>query len=375
MKKIRVRFFTSLFLIMMIQPSLFAQNTVTRLRNTMRGIYPEQNPGAALLVVQNGKTLFSEGFGVTNTESRTRITSQTNFRMASVSKQFTAMSLLLLAKQGRVSLNDPINKYLSGLPAFTKDIQLKHLLTHSSGVEDYESLIPKETKNQVSDADVVEMIRHSDSLYFQPGTRFRYSNTGYCLITEIIRNVTGTPYPQFVRENIFNPLQMGSTMMMEKDALIPNRAFGYHDARGNWQFADQSQTSATLGDGCVYTSLAGYQKWIKALWNHQLLPAGSWLDPFTPRVQISKRISYGYGWFISKEKDGSTALFHSGESTGFHNIVYHNPSKKLLIVIFSNADDDRISEAFDQVASLMKVQLAFNEKKVSLFNLLSKIYE
>ncbi|MBW7838697.1 MAG: beta-lactamase family protein [Chitinophagaceae bacterium] len=374
MKKNVVYFLTGILYTMCIQP-LTAQPVPERLHNIMTAIYPEQSPGAALLVMKDGKTIFSEGFGVTDLDSKSRITPETNFRMASVSKQFTAMSLLLLAKQGKVSLDDPISKYLTGLPAFTNAIQLKHLLSHTSGIADYESLIPKGTKEQVSDADVLDMIRHSDSLYFKPGSKFRYSNTGFCLITEIIRSVTGTSYPQYISAHIFQPLRMEHSTMMSKESTITNRAYGYHDNNGTWKFADQSLTSATLGDGCVYTSITDYAKWAKAVWEHQLIPKGSPLNPLAARQTISPRISYGYGWFTSKEKDGSTAVFHSGESTGFHNIAYHNPSKGLLIVIFSNTDDDRISEAFDKVAAEMKVQLAFNEKNVSLFHLLSKIYE
>lgn len=350
-------------------------NQKDKLHNIMAEIYPEDAPGAALLVINNGSPIISEGFGLTDLDKKNKVTPQTNFRMASVSKQFTAMSLLLLAKEGKVSLEDPVGKYLTGLPSFTDDIHLKHLLTHSSGIADYESLIPEGTTEQVSDADVLEMIRHSDSLYFEPGTKFRYSNTAFCLITEVIKSITGQDYPQYIAENIFQPLKMDHSTMMGKDLDISNRAYGYHDNDGTWKFADQSITSATLGDGCVYTSLDDYAKWAKALWNHQLLPEDSPLDPFIPRQEISQKMSYGYGFFTAKEKDGSQAVFHSGESTGFHNIVYHNPSKGLLIVIFSNSDDDRISDAFDKVGRGMGLEFAFDKKDVSLFHLLSKIYE
>lgn len=357
------------------QNLLSAQPISKQLHDIMASIYPGGSPGAVILVVDNNKIVIKEGFGITDMDSKRNITSQTNFRMASVSKQFTAMCILLLAKEKKISLNDPITKYLTGLPSFAEKIQIKHLLTHSSGLRDYETMIPAGMTSQLSDANVLTFIRYSDSLYFEPGSKFRYSNTGFCLLTEIVRKVTGIPYELFIRENIFKPLSMNHSAMMVKSATITDRAYGYHDDGGQWKFADQSITSATMGDGCVYTNTNDYLKWIRSFWNNIFLSTGYPLNPLVPRIKINNRIDYGYGWFTALEKDGSRAEFHSGESTGFHNMVFQNPSKKFLIVIFSNNDDDRISKAFDQVAEAMHVQLNLKNENASLFHVLSGIYE
>lgn len=358
-----------------VQTLIQSQNLNQQLQQIMAGIYPSDQPGAALLVMQNGNAIFREGFGLVDLNEKRKITPATNFRMASVSKQFTAMCILTLWKEGKLKPEDPITKYLTGLPEFAKEITIWNLLTHSSGLEDYENLIPKIRKMQVSDHDVLDLIRQSDSLYFKPGTQFRYSNTGFCMLANIVEKVSWMRYQDFIATKIFEPLKMSHSMMLQKNKEIPDRAFGYHNGNGQWKFADQSITSATMGDGCVYTSLNDYEKWMEGLWHQQLIKFDSAHSPLLPHIRINSMLDYGFGWFTTREEDGSRADFHSGESTGFHNMVYHNPSKKLLIVIFSNSDDDRISQAFDKVAEVMNVRLPFGGKEKSLFHVLSNIYE
>ena len=352
-----------------------SQDLKKQLHQIMEDIYPDSLPGASLLVIKDDKIIINEGFGLADLESKRKVTPATNFRMASVSKQFTAMCILLLYDRHKISLDDPITKYLNGLPSFAANVTIKNLLTHSSGLQDYESLIPPERTTQVTDADVLELVGHTDSLYFTPGTQFRYSNTGFCILTQIVEQISGIPYENFISANIFKPLEMLATMMYKKGENIPERAYGYHQKNDQWNFADQSITSATLGDGCVYTSLNDYQKWISALWDQKLFRFNKNSNPLLPHVSISKKMDYGFGWFTSIEADGTRSDFHSGESTGFHNIVYQNPEKKTLIVIFSNSDDERIATAFDKAADTMQIKLILGKKNESLFDYLSKIYE
>src|SRR5690606_38465885 len=132
--------------------------------------------------------------------------------------------------------------------------------------------------------------------------------------------------------------------------------------------------SATLGDGGVYTSLLDYCRWKESLLNHTMISSELTDSVFTPPIPVKDGIGYGYGWFIGRETDGSTCWFHSGESTGFHNIVYCNPQRKLLIVIFTNRDDEAVATAFDEIAGIMDIRIATTSKVTSLFNWLSRIY-
>lgn len=336
-------------------------------------IYPATQPGLALFISDGNDILINKGFGIANMETREKVSPDSHFRMASVSKQFTAMCILILQQQGKLDINDAALKYLPSLPSFASAITIKNLLTHTSGIADYESLIPEDQKEQVSDSDVLRLISRSDSLYFAPGTKFQYSNTGFCLLTQIVEKVSGISYPEFIRQNIFLPLGMEHSAIYRKDSLIFERAYGYHKENNQWKFADQSVTSATMGDGSVYTSLNEYRKWIQHLWEQSFPDSNS--NPLLPHASVKKGLDYGYGWFIARNDDGNTVYFHSGESTGFHNIVYHDPKRKLMIVLFSNSDDDRVSKTFGQIMFLLNVKLKDVPEKESLFDFLSKIYD
>lgn len=349
----------------------YAQTAFQDLNIMMNKIYPNDRPGAALMVLRGGRLVISRGYGLADIKTREGISPDTHFRMASISKQFTAMCILILQKQQKFNITDPAIKYLPSLPGFAKEITIQQLMTHTSGIPDYEPLIPAGQKMQVSDADVLRLISKTNSLYFAPGTQFKYSNTGFCLLTQIAEKISGLPYQEFIEKNIFLPLRMKSSTIYGADKNIPDRAYGYHQRSGEWTFADQSITSATMGDGSVYTSLNEYQRWIQWLWRQKFTDD---LSPFVPHAKIKNGLDYGYGWFIAKETDGTTGYFHSGESTGFHNIVYHNPSKKLAIILFSNSDDDRISSAFEEIMNTLNVRLKDVPAGVSLFDFLNKIY-
>lgn len=350
-----------------------SQTIPIKIEKIMNEIYPEDQPGAALLVLKDDTPLIRDGFGIANLENGEKISPETQFRMASVSKQFTAMATLLAVKKAGLNLNNSITTYLPSLPGFTGDISIRQLLTHTSGIADYEPLISESQTEQVSDAEVLKILNHSDSLYFPAGEKFKYSNTGFCLLTQIIEETESVSYRDFIQEHIFRPLQMDNTMIYDPEKSIKNRAYGYHFSDKKWQFADQSLTSATMGDGSVYTSIKAYEKWIKSLWDSPLTEEEE--NPLFPQVFVCKGIHYGYGWFTGLEEDGSRAFFHSGETTGFHNIVYHNPSKKTLFVLFSNADDDRIALASKQIMALLNIRLKAVSSEHSLFNVLSEIYE
>lgn len=349
-----------------------AQNRYQEMNIMMKELYPGTFPGAALLVMQESKPVISKGYGIPDIKTNEEISPDTHFRMASVSKQFTAMCILVLQKQGKLQLSDVAIKYLPSLPDCAREITIQQLMTHTSGIADYESLIPKNQNAQVSDDDVLKLISQTDSLYFTPGTQFKYSNTGFCLLTRIVEKVSGMKYPEFIRKNIFLPAGMKYATIYDKEKSIFQRAYGYHMKNNQWVFADQSITSATMGDGSVYTSLNEYKKWLQWLWKQKF--DDNVVNPFVAHARVKKGLDYGYGWFIARESDGTTGYFHSGESTGFHNIVYHNPSKKFAVVIFSNCDDDRVSKAFSEIIELLQVQLGDIPPGVSLFDFLSSIY-
>ena len=225
------------------------------------------------------------------------------------------------------------------------------MLTHSSGIEDYESLIPDTQTTQVLDADVLNLLSHHDSAYFTPGTRFRYSNSGFCLLALIVERAGHQSYANFIKDSIFLPLHMDHSTVYEKDHDIYHRAMGYaKDSTGKTFPRDQSVTSATKGDGGIYTSLVDYRKWIIALQQNRLINLPATLHRLKFPIGNKTNSDYAAGWFISSQSP--TILFHSGSTCGFNNYVIQIPADDWSITFFSNLADSQ--GTFLQILRLLK---------------------
>jgi CubicO group peptidase (beta-lactamase class C family) len=292
-------------------------------------------PGAAVAVIRDGAPAYS-AHGYADLEKRERITSATNFRLASVTKQFTAAAILLLAQDGKLKLDDRVRLWLPSLPVAAEPITLRHLLTHTSGLIDYEDVIPATLTTQLHDSDVLALLESQDRTYFLPGTSYRYSNSGYALLALIVGRASGHPFAQFLRARIFQPLGMNHTVAHEEGiSNVAHRAFGYSEVDGAWQRTDQSQTSAVLGDGGIYSSLEDLAKWDASLYDERLLTSSSLRMAFTPSTHTDDpSIEYGFGWRITGE-----TLWHSGETLGFRNVIVRYPQRRLTVIMLTNRND------------------------------------
>lgn len=302
--------------------------------------YDGDVPGASVLVLRDGEPLLRRSYGLADLETGTRATPQTNYRLASVTKQFTAAAILLLAEDGKLSLDDPVRKWLPSLPASADPITLRHLLTHASGLIDYEDLMaPDATEQgafeQVRDIDVLHLLEAEDRLYFAPGTSYRYSNGAYALLALIVGKASGQDFATFLRERIFQPLGMDHSVAYEKGiSTVTNRAYGYSLADGQWTRTDQSSTSAVLGDGGIYSSIDDLAKWDAALYDDRLLSDATRADAFTLHNPIHDEVDvdgYGYGWRIHGE-----VLWHSGETIGGRNVIVRWPRRHFTVVVLTN---------------------------------------
>jgi len=300
--------------------------------------YTGEAPGASLLVLKDGKPLVRRGYGLADLEEGDKASSTTNYRLASVTKQFTAAAILLLAEQRRLNLDDPVRRWLPDLPASTSSVTLRQLLTHTGGLVDYEDLIPPGTTAQVSDHDVLRMLSATDKVYFAPGSAYRYSNTGYVLLGLVVEQASGMSLPLFLNQHIFQPLHMDHTLMyVSGGPEVKDRAWGYSNENGQWTRTDQSVTSATRGDGGIYSSIDDLAKWDAALYDNRLLSDASRQLAFSPHVKVTGEpyeASYGYGWRIT----GDT-LWHSGESIGFRNVIVRWPKQHLTVILLTNRND------------------------------------
>ena len=289
--------------------------------------YSGDVPGASVLVVRNGEIVFRKSYGMANLEEKTAAAPDTNYRLASVTKQFTAASILLLG----IPLDDPITKYLPSLPPYANAITVKHLLTHTSGLLDYEDLIPAGTTRQVKDADVLELLSKEKTTYFPPGTQYRYSNTGFAFLALIVERVSGQRFADFLRTHIFEPAGMKNSVAFEEGiSTVSHRAYGYSPP---WHRSDQSLTSAVLGDGGIYTSIDDLVHWIA--W----LDAGRFDQALVPQTKTDDPgVQYGFGWRIS-EHGGRRYVWHSGETIGFRNAIVRFPAEHLAVVVLTNRNE------------------------------------
>ncbi len=301
--------------------------------DALLGAYQGAVPGAGVLVVRDGISLCRRAYGLADVENGIASSTATNYRLASVTKQFTSAAILLLAEEGRLSIDDPVRSWLPTLPPAADEMIIRHLLAHRSGLVDFEALIPLGATAQLHDADVLKLLEAEDRGYFRPGSGYRYSNSGYSLLALIVERAAGRDFAVFLRERIFRPLGMHDTLAFEAGiSTVPHRAYGYSLIRNAWLRSDQSATSATLGDGGVYSSIDDLAKWDAALYDDRLLRPASLRLLFAPASPTDEpAVQYGFGWRISGD-----SVWHSGESLGFRNVIVRFPKRRLTVIMLTN---------------------------------------
>src|SRR5687768_10893055 len=311
--------------------------------------YEGDSPGASVLVVRDGRPVIRRSYGQANVEDRTASTPETNYRLASITKQFTAAAILLLVEDGKLSLDDRVKKWLPSLPSAADPVTIRQLLTHTSGFVDYEDVMAPGTTAQLHDSDVLHLLESQDSTYFSPGKSYRYSNSGYALLALIVERVSRKTFAAFLRERIFIPVGMSHTVAHEEGvSTVPNRAYGYTLKDGKWIRKDQSLTSAVLGDGGIYSSIDDLARWDAALYDERLLSDESRRLAFTQQTDTDRAdVKYGFGWRITDE-----SLWHSGETSGFRNVIVRYPGRRLTVVILTNRDDPAPYETALAIARL-----------------------
>jgi CubicO group peptidase (beta-lactamase class C family) len=313
----------------------------------------KNTPGAAVMVIKNGKPIFKKAYGVANLDGKTPTTTETNFRLASVTKPFTAMCIMQLVQSGRLGYDHNLQQIFPEFPAYGQQITIRHLLQHASGLIAYEDLIPDTATVQVLDNDVLRMMMSQDSTYFPPGTQYRYSNSGYAVLAMIVQKISGKSFAQFLQENIFRPLGMKNTIAYEKGiSTVKNRAMGYRQEGGQFIFSDQSVTSAVLGDGGIYSSVEDLLKWDRALYTEKLVKQETLAAAFAPGVRLDgKALDYGFGWHLD-QFNGHRRVMHTGSTSGFRNVIQRYPDDKLTVIILTNRAAPEVAPLADKLAEL-----------------------
>jgi len=308
-------------------------------------------PGASVIVVHKGEVVVRRAYGMADLERRVRAMPETDYRLASVSKQFTAMAIMLLAKDGMLRYDQPIRDFLAELPPTTQAVTVRNLLNHTSGLWDYEALIPESRTEQLNDDDVISLVASKDSLSSPPGMAYCYSNSGYVLLGMIVARVSGVSYPEFLRTRIFGPLGMRSSVAhVEGRDTVPRRSYGYSPRAGKFMQTDQSVTSATLGDGGIYSNVDDLARWDRALADATIIDRASLTEATTPPLLAGgARSDYGFGWFIDQYR-GERRWRHTGETSGFRNAIMRFPERKLTIVILTNRSSGEPQAIAERIA-------------------------
>lgn len=304
--------------------------------NRLMQRYEGAVPGASLLVIRDGKPVLQRSYGRANLEKDVPATAATNYRLASVTKQFTAAAVLLLVEEGKLGLEDRVRTWLPSLPVAVEAVTIRQMLTHRAGLVDYEDLMAEDYPGQVRDADVLRLLEAEPRTYFSPGSRYRYSNSGYALLALIVERVSGRSFLRFLRERIFAPLAMHDTLAYVRGGPeIARRAYGYSLIDGRWTRTDQSATSAVLGDGGIYSSALDLAKWDAALYDNRLLGEQARRLAFKPWTPTdAPNVAYGFGWRITGD-----SVWHSGETIGFRNVILRYPKRRLTVILLTNRDD------------------------------------
>jgi CubicO group peptidase (beta-lactamase class C family) len=336
-------------------------------------------PGLAARVRKDGRAVFERGYGVRDLRTRTRIDARTDFRLASVTKQLTAMAVMLLVREGKVGYDDRLTDLLPGFPAYGKAITVRNLLSHTSGLPDYEELMDAAQRggppiwtegHQIRDEEVIALLARQTQGRFAPGTSWSYSNSGYVVLGAIVARVSGSGFGDFLQARIFAPLHMDHTLAYQKGRNdVTDRAYGHTKEGDAFRETDQSATSATLGDGGVYSNLEDLAKWDEALERHTLLSETEMQPALTPARLIDGSeprwprepggdnlhprapVSYGFGWFLDPYHS-RRRMWHHGETMGFRSVIERFPADRLTVVLLCNRTDLDPQELALKVADL-----------------------
>jgi len=311
-------------------------------------------PGASVIVIRDGPVILRRAYGMANLERHVAATPETDYRLASVSKQFTAMAIMLLARDGKLRYDQPLREILPELPAGAQSVTVRHLLNHTSGLPDYEDLIPDSQTVQVSDRDVLALLARKDTLYFPPGSAYRYSNSGYVLLGLIVERISGVSFPEFLRTRIFAHLGMNASVAhVEGVDTVPHRAYGYSSDSARFTPTDQSVTSATLGDGGIYTNVDDLVRWDQALYGETLVDAATLqLATTPPTLPGGAETQYGFGWFVDTYRN-ERRWRHTGETSGFRNAIQRFPDRHFTVIVLSNRNGGEPAVIAERIADAL----------------------
>ena len=306
-------------------------------------------PGLTLKVIRNGKMIKTAAYGLANIELNVPTKRETVFEIGSITKQFTAAGILLLAQEGKLSVDDKISMHLKGTPEAWANVTIRHLLTHTSGIKSYTGLNGYQLWRHLTQEQFIQSIG-KEPMDFKPGDSWNYCNTGFNLLGYIIENVSGKNYWDFMRQRIFQPLGMTATTNRLPSLMIPNRAAGYEQTNHVWMNRDSDLTEV-FSAGAIASTVGDLAKWDAALDGDRLLNAASKEQMWTPvKLNDGKARKYGFGWNVDAV-EGHKNIGHGGSTSGFSASNQRFPDDRLAVIILTNTDEEIATTLAKKVAT------------------------
>ncbi len=294
-------------------------------------------PGLSVAVVRRGEVVHAKGYGQANVELSVPASADTIYQIGSITKQFTATAIMMLAEEGKLSLDDPISKHLDIASEAWSSVTVRHLLNHTSGIKSYTSIADNMAKNRLdrSKDEIIGTVRELP-LEFEPGEKFAYNNSGYFLLGLIIEKASGKSYGEFLGERIFKPLRMTATRVNDLKPIIKNRATGYAWQAGQLQNAEHSSMTWPFSAGAIVSTVTDLAKWDAALYGEKVLPQSA-LDQIWTKSKLTsgKETDYGFGWGIGGHR-GHRLIGHGGGISGFSTDIARFVDDKLTVVVLTN---------------------------------------
>lgn len=329
-------------------------STDERVDEMFSGFSSGNKPGVAVMLVHDGKIVLQKSYGNANLEAETPITADTAFRLASVSKQFAAMAILILQQDGALSIDDPVSQYVPELAPYG-EVTIRHILLHTGGMPDYYDDIDT-SQGMPTNADAAIVLGEMASPLFAPGEKYAYSNSGYDMLGPVVEAASGMPFVQFVQARIFDVAGMSSSLVHDHtEPEIRNRALGYDPDGAGFKLNDADLLNGIVGSGGIYATLNDMFKWDQALYGEQLVNQDLIEQAFSSgRSNDGELLNYGFGWRID-DYEGYRTVRHGGSWVGFRTHIVRIPELRFAAVLLSNRSDFEAEAAIDKiVASYLK---------------------
>ena len=342
------------FWFLFIQTTSFAQQLENKIDSLLLNVFKDKNgPGGSFLIAKNGKPIYQKAFGKANIELGVDMNTSNVFQLGSITKQFTAIAILMLEEKDKLSINDAISKYIHDYPN-GNNITIHHLLTHTSGIKDFTKMksINQIAQKDLSPKELIDFFKN-EPIDFKPGEKFDYNNSGYAILGYIIELVSKQTYADYIQQHIFDKVGMKNSRYANDVAIIKNRAYGYQKKSNQYVNKTKISFNIPYASGSLMSKLEDMLKWQNALNQNLLLKSNAMEKAFIKsKLNNGEIVNYGYGWHLL-DINGVPTREHGGSIFGFKTMGVYIPSKDIYVIGLTNCDCNSPTQAAKDIAKLV----------------------